>query len=76
MSFNQDIKNIKFIANGKSVEVVYDHSIINQNPNISFLMQKMMQNIATTDEVKEFKTLWQNRVEEIFKNQDIVVKII
>jgi len=39
-------------------------------------MQKMMQNTATKEEIKEFGNLWQDRVMRIFENIDNVIKII
>jgi len=39
------------------------------------LMQKIMQKQADRNEKKEFGVLWQQRVEEIFKNKDKVITI-
>ena len=52
----------------KSVDVFYNPSVVAGNPNMQPLMQKVMQQIATDQEKKEFGTLWQLRVEEILCN--------
>ncbi|MBD3841519.1 MAG: hypothetical protein IE909_06475 [Campylobacterales bacterium] len=64
------------IDNEKTVELIYDPSSINGDPNISLLMQKMMQGIATQEEKKLFGILWQKRVESIFQNIDKVIRVV
>lgn len=78
MNFNSNISSsARFtrVDNGKSVDVTYNPSSILPNPDMQVLMQKMMQGIATGDEVKEFGALWQDRVKRIFENLDEVVKV-
>jgi len=79
MNFNDSINSsikLQRLDTRKSVELVYDPSIIEQNPQIAKLMQKIMQNSATQDEKKLFGTLWQERVENIFKNIPKVISIV
>jgi formylmethanofuran dehydrogenase subunit E len=79
MKFNDNISSsVKFkrLDNGESVELLYDPGIIKPDPNISTLMQKMMQGAATEEEKTAFGKLWQQRVENIFDNIDKVVKIL
>lgn len=79
MKFNDNItSSAKFqrLDNGETVEVIYNPNNILPNPNMSGLMQKIMQNLATNEEKKEFGILWQKRVEEIFNNIEKVIKVI
>ena len=76
MKFNDEISsNIKLqrLDTGKSVELLYNPSSIEQNPQIQQLIQKIMQNIATQEDKKLFGTLWQLRVENIFQNISQVI---
>ena len=78
MEFNADIKSsVKFqrLDNGKSVEVIYNPNSIKPNPKQQNLMQKIMQGKASNDERLEFGELWQERVENIFKNIEKVINI-
>ncbi|MEA3288994.1 MAG: FmdE family protein [Campylobacterota bacterium] len=78
MSFNANItSDIKLtrVDNGKSVELIYDHSSITSNPKQKELMGKIMQGVATKEEKLSFGKLWQQRVEEIFKNIDKVIVV-
>ncbi len=52
----------------QSVDIFYNPSVVTGNPKMQPLMQKIMQQIATEDEKKEFGNLWQSRVEEILCN--------
>ena len=63
------------VDNAKSVDVTYNPSSIMPNPAMQTLMQKMMQGNATPEELKEFATLWQDRVARIFENLDTVVTV-
>lgn len=63
------------VDNAKSVDVTYNSSSIMPNPAMQTLMQKMMQGNATPEELKEFATLWQDRVARIFENLDTVVTV-
>lgn len=78
MKFEANIpSSVRFtrVDTGKSVDVFYDPSIIKPNPDMKPLMQKMLQNKATTEEVAEFGALWQDRVKRIFEHKDKVIKI-
>ena len=78
MQFNTEINaDIKFtrLDTGKSVTVTYNPSTIPTNPKQKELMGKIMQNIATTEDKKEFGKLWQERVEAIFSDVDKVITI-
>ncbi len=78
MSFSSSINasgRFTRVDNGKSVDVAYNPSSIMPNPAMQPLMQKMMQGAATSDELKEFGRLWQDRVQRIFENLDEVVRI-
>jgi len=78
MSFNSNIDaSARFtrVDNSKSVDVTYNPSSIMPNPAMQPLMQKMMQGAASSDEVKEFGRLWQDRVQRIFENLNEVVRV-
>ena len=78
MFFDADINSsARFtrVDTGKSVDVFYDPSSITPDPNMQPLMQKVMQKSATKDEFEEFGRLWQDRVERICKNPDVVVEV-
>jgi len=78
MDFNAEIGSeviFKRLDTGKTVEVTYDPSSVGGNPKMQELMGKLMQNVATPEEKKEFGELWQNRVEAIFKQADKVVTV-
>lgn len=79
MNFNSNIdSSARFtrIDTDQSIDIVYNPSSVMANPNMQPLMQKMMQNTATKEEIKEFGNLWQDRVMRIFENIDNVIKII
>jgi len=78
MFFDADINSsARFtrVDTGKSVDVFYNPSSITPDPNMQPLMQKVMQKSATKDEFEEFGRLWQDRVERICKNPDVVVEV-
>ena len=78
MSFNSDISSsVQFqrLDTGVKVDVVYNPSEIQGDPQQQILMQKIMQNQATLEEKQTFGKLWQQRVENIFKNIDKVITI-
>ena len=78
MSFNSNIEasgRFTRVDSGKSIDVTYNPSSIMPNPAMQPLMQKMMQGAASSDELKEFGRLWQDRVQRIFENLDEVVKV-
>jgi len=79
MQFNAEISSsikLQRLDTGKTVELVYNPSSIAQNPQTGPLMQKIMQNIATPEEKKLFGELWQERVENIFKNIPQVISVV
>ncbi len=79
MFFDADVKSsARFtrVSSGKSVDVTYDPSSIQPNPDMQIFMQKMLQGTATENELKEFGALWQERVKRIFENVERVVKVI
>lgn len=78
MNFDADIKSsVRFtrLDNGKSVDLFYDPSSVQANPKMMPLMQKMLQNQASQDEIVEFGILWQERVERIFENKKDVLTL-
>ena len=78
MHFNTDIQaSARFtrVDNSKSVDVFYNPSSILPNPDMQVIMQKMSQGTVSSDEVKEFGVLWQDRVKRIFENINEVLRI-
>lgn len=57
------------------VDVTYDPSSIGFSGDISVLMKKVISNKANEEEKKQFRLVWQKRVEDIFENIDKVIKI-
>ena len=79
MMFNDSIKSsikLQRLDTGKTVELVYNPSSIAQDPQVGTLMQKIMQNQATEEDKKLFGNLWQERVENIFKNIPKVISVV
>ena len=79
MKFEQNINeaNVRFTRTDtqKSVDVFYNPSEIKPHEDMNFYMQKCLQKSATFEEEKEFKKLWQDRVEKISQNIDKLVNI-
>ena len=79
MHFDTDItSSARFtrVDNGVSVDVFYDPSSVLPDPKMQPLMQLIGQNKASKDEIKEFGTLWQERVRKIIvENLDSVVRV-
>ena len=78
MSFENDISsNMKLtrIDTNESVEVFYNPSSFPPKQEMQELMQKCITKKANDNEKKEFKKLWQERVKEISKNVESVIKI-
>jgi len=78
MNFDADISSsARFtrVDTLKSVDLFYDPSSIQANPDMMPLMQKLMSNQASKDEIKEFGVLWQDRVKRIFENIETVIKV-
>ncbi len=63
------------VDSGESVLVEYNPQDIKADPRQPQLFQKIMQGLATADEVQEFGELWQSRVEKIFQNPDMVLRV-
>ena len=79
MDFNANISSsARFtrLDSNKSVDIFYDPSSVAPHANMGPLMQKMMGGMANEDEVKEFGTLWQDRVQRIFENIPGVIKVV
>lgn len=79
MKFEQNIgnANIRFTRTDtqKSVDVFYNPQVILPHEDMNYYMQKCLQKSATNEEEKEFKKLWQERVEKILQNIDKVINI-
>ena len=79
MKFEQDINgaNVRFtrVDTQKSVDVFYNPNEIKAHEDMSFLMQKCIQENGTSEEKKEFSKLWQKRVEDISNNVNRVIKV-
>jgi len=79
MSFDANINaNVRFTRKDskESVEVVYDASMIPADTNMSMLMQRCIQNVASKEERLEFGKLWQNRVHLISQNTSHVISVV
>ncbi len=61
---------------GKSVDVYYNPNIVPPSPQMQPLMQKVMTQTATPDEIKAFGKLWQERVEKILCKHNFDEKVI
>ena len=64
------------VDTGKCVDILYNPSSIPPQAKQQELMQKMMQGLASKEEVNEFGELWQDRVKRIFENSNDVVKVV
>ncbi|WP_151900784.1 FmdE family protein [Sulfurimonas hydrogeniphila] len=60
---------------GKSVDVNYNPSTVPASPNMMPLMQKLTSGAASSEEIKHFGELWQERVKRIFENLEEVVEV-
>lgn len=79
MFFNCDIQsNVRFstIDSKNIVDVYYHSSRIAPEENQGVLMEKITKGLASKEEIKEFGTLWQSRVKNIFLNVDKVIEIL
>lgn len=71
--------DLKFETQGRIIKVSYNPSIYPPDQQMIPLLQKSIQGIASIEENEKFKTLWQERVEEILTNQNRyneIVKIV
>ncbi|MDQ7067049.1 MAG: FmdE family protein [Sulfurimonas sp.] len=78
MYFSADIQSsARFtrLDNSKSVDVTYNPEPIKANPKMMKLMKKLSSGDATDTDVKEFGELWQERVQRIFENIEVVVEV-
>ena len=78
MFFEKEISSdIKFtrLDTNKSVGVFYNPNSIEGDSSLPVLMQKVIAKKASDDELKEFKKLWQKRVESIAMKVDEVVTL-
>ena len=78
MFFNQDINSsarFSSLSQNKSVDIYYNPNTIPPSKELKPLMEKIMQQKASLDDKKLFGKLWQERVENIFKNIDKVITI-
>ncbi|MDQ7042572.1 MAG: FmdE family protein [Sulfurimonas sp.] len=78
MYFSADIQSsARFtrLDNSKSVDVTYNPEPIKANPKMMKLMKKLSSGDATDADVKEFGELWQERVQRIFENIEVVVEV-
>ena len=64
------------IDTGKSVDVYYNPNIVPPSSQMQPLMQKVMTQTATPDEIKAFGKLWQERVEKILCKHNFDEKVI
>jgi hypothetical protein len=60
----------------ENVELSYNPSIIMPDPMMQILMEKNLQGIATENDKKIFRKLWQKRVEEILLSVNLHDKMI
>ena len=78
MKFNADITSdvkLQRLDTGATVEVIYNPSCIRTNSLQPQLMEKILKQTATQDDKLLFGKIWQERVEQIFKNRDKVITI-
>ena len=78
MEFNANTTSsvrLQRLDNGNKVDVIYDPSFIKSNPIQQELMQKIMQGKASSEDKQKFGKIWQEKVENIFKNIDTVITI-
>lgn len=64
------------VDTGKSVDVFYNPNSIPPLPQQQELMQKMMQGMATAEDIKAFGDAWQDRVRRIFERKRDVIKVV
>lgn len=82
MDFDSEItSSARFIRTdtGKTVDVLYNPSIVAGSPNTQPLMQKVMMGEANSEEKLEFGRLWQERVKAILIDNcdnENVIKVI
>ncbi len=79
MHFDSDITSsarFKRVDTQESVDVFYDPTAIKADEKMALLMQLIAQNKASQEQIKEFGTLWQERVRKIIvENMNSVIRI-
>jgi len=77
MHFNADVTSSMRLVDrsGKTVDIDYNPNGLAPNPKMSPLMQKAISGSASEEEKKEFRELWQERVERILKFPEVVITI-
>ncbi|VAV82348.1 hypothetical protein MNBD_DELTA01-61 [hydrothermal vent metagenome] len=55
---------------GKAVKIVYNPSVLGEDPRMSELTPKVIQGVATTDEKTLFTKLWQGKIKKILLESD------
>jgi hypothetical protein len=78
MEFQKSIDGIMKITRidtNQSVVLNYDTSSLQRSPMLNQLMQKSLQGKASNEERKEFSSLWQKGVENIFRNIDDFIQV-
>jgi len=78
MHFNANISSsARFtrVDTKESIDVTYNPEPIKPNPEMMPLMKKLSSGESTAEEVAMFGKLWQERVERIFENIDVVVSV-
>jgi hypothetical protein len=60
----------------RDVRLSYDPSLVPSNPKIIELMIEIEKASATPEQLQEFRTLWQERVAQIFENADKVISVV
>jgi hypothetical protein len=79
MHFDCDITSsarFKRVDSGEMVDLFYGPSKVLPDPKMQPLMQLIMQNKASKEEIKEFGNLWQERVRKIIvENLESVVRV-
>lgn len=76
MFFNADIPlhvRLQRIDTGITVDIAYNPSSILPDPQMQALMQKVLADVANTEEKELFGLLWQTRVRKILENFDKVI---
>lgn len=76
MFFNVDIPlhvRLQRIDTGITVDIAYNPSSILPDPQMQALMQKVLADVANTEEKELFGLLWQTRVRKILENFDKVI---
>lgn len=77
--FSQSIQSqMKFtrIDTQKSIHLSYDPSPLAKKPEQGFLMQKIINEDASKEELIEFGRLWQEHVEKIFEHGAALIKVL